>query len=345
MAVTSVSAREALVDSARMFMRGKVLCAAVRLGVADDLADGEKTVSELAAANGSDADSLHRFLRALASIGIVEEAAPARFALTLLGEPLRKNAPGSVWASVVFWADLLADSWTYLPDCVRAGGISGAAAAIERAGTKSRWATEPDAQAIFHEMFAEPHADEMAPLVSAYDFSGCRVVADLGGAAGALLAAILTAHPRVRGILFDRQEAVDRASAKLEAAGLADRCEFVSGDLLVDIPAGASALVLKSVLHGYDDDRAGLILRNCRAAIMPRGRLLVIEAVLPAKVDPSDSRVEKMLMSDLNMLAVTGGRERSERDWAALLASAGFDLQRIIPVPDSVPSIIEAVPV
>ncbi len=101
------SSRRALVEMAQGFFRGKVLCAAVRLGIADALADGPMTVDELAAATETNPSALRRFMRALASIGVVEEAAPARFALTTFGDPLRRDAPDSVWASMVFWADLL----------------------------------------------------------------------------------------------------------------------------------------------------------------------------------------------------------------------------------------------
>jgi hypothetical protein len=124
---------------AQGYFRGKALCAAVRLKVADALGDEERTLDELAAVTETNADSLYRLLRALASIGVVEEVAPSRFALTALGRPLRRDAPDSVWASIVFWADLLADSWTYMADCVRAGGKSGAAAVMEWEGATSRW--------------------------------------------------------------------------------------------------------------------------------------------------------------------------------------------------------------
>lgn len=341
---TDASAQAWLVDMARGYFRGKALCAAVRLGVADALGDGEKTLDDLAVATASDPDSLGRLLRALASLGVVREVAPARFALTALGEPLRRDVPGTVWASVVFWADLLADSWTYLAECVRSGGMSGAAAARERDGARSRWSREPEAEAIFHAVFAEPSPDLMVPIVAAYDFSTCRVVADLGGAGGALLTAILTAHPQARGLLVEREGAIAGAARRLEAAGLSGRCETRVGDLLEDVPRGADAYVLKCVLHGYNDDNARRILRNCRAAIPAGGRLLVIEAVLPAKVDRADPALERILMGDLNMLAVTGGRERSEPEWASLLSSSGFELRRIIALPGMTSWIVEAAP-
>src|SRR6476646_912170 len=123
------SSRLALSEMARGFFRGKVLCAAVRLGIADVLAAGPMAADELAAATKTNPSALRRFMRALGSIGVVEEIATARFGLTKFGDPLRRNAPDSVWASMVFWADLLADAWTYLPECIRTGDRSGVEAA------------------------------------------------------------------------------------------------------------------------------------------------------------------------------------------------------------------------
>lgn len=342
--MTDAPCRQDLIDMAQGYFRGKALCAAVRLKIADALGDDEKGLDELAAATGSSRDGLHRLLRALACIGVLKEPAPARFALTPLGQPLRRDAPDSVWASMVFWSDLIADSWTYLDECVRAGGPAGAAAAMERQGVTSRWSREPDAQAIFHAVFAEPTADDMAGVAAAYDLSKCRLVADLGGAGGGLLSAILTVNPQARGMLVDRQEAIDRAAPRLEAAGLAARCDLVAGDLLEAVPGGADAYILRHVLHGYDDGDARRILTNCRAAMAPEGRLLVIEVVLPHRVDRPDAQLERLLVSDLNMLAVTGGRERSESEWESLLASAGFELRRVVTPPAEDCGIIEAVP-
>jgi hypothetical protein len=337
------SSRLALVDMAMGFVRGKVLCAAVRLGVADALAHGPMTVDEIAAATRTSADALRRFLRALASMGVVEEVAPARFALTTFGDPLRRDAPDSVWASMVFWADLLADEWTWLPDCVRAGDRSGAEAARQRDGSKSRWSREPDAQALFHTVFAEPGPDDFASLCSAWDFAQCRVIADLGGGGGGLLAAVLAANPGARGVLVDRPGAIDGASKRLAAAGLAARCTVMAGDLLESVPSGADVYLMRCVLHGYDNDSALRILRSVRGAMDPESRLLLIEVVLPDRVTGPDRELEKLLMSDLNMLAVTGGRERSEGEWSALLGSVGFELRRVVAVAGQASSIVEAV--
>ncbi len=345
MAATDVPPGQALIDMARGYIRGKVLCAAVRLEIADALGDSEQHLDELAVETGSDRDALYRLLRAMAGIGVLTEVTPFRFALTPLGQPLRRDAPGSVWASIIFWADLLADSWTYLAECVRAGGNQSALAVMERDGVASRWSREPDAQAIFHAAFAEPTATDMAAVAGAYDFSGCRVVADLGGAGGGLLSAILCAHPEARGLLVDRKEALTGAAQRFETDGLADRCDVVAGDLLESVPEGADVYIMKSVLHGYDAAAARRILANCLTSMTSESRLLLFEVVLPVQIAAADTRLERLLLADLNMLAVTGGRERSATDWETLLSGVGFERRRTITCAGQDFSIIEAVPI
>lgn len=338
----SAQYHKSLLDMVHGFMRGKLLCTAVRLGIADALGEGKTTLLELATATSAKPDPLRRVLRALASIGVIEEIEPDRFSLTPLGRPLQRKTPQSVWASMVFWPDLIAEFWTYLPECLRAEDTTFAAPAMEKLGVKSRWSMETDAEALFHTVFAEPTANDMAPFVSAYDFSTCRVVADLGGADGALLSAILTANPQANGILVDRKQAIERAQSRLEAAGFAGRCQLIAGDLLEEIPQGADLYILKSVLHGYDDEPARRILQECRSVMTEETRFLLIEAVLPDTIRALDPQVEQMMMSDINMLAVTGGRERSKADWTALLSSADLKLQSIAPVTGSTSSIIQA---
>ncbi len=342
--VVDTANTDSLGDMARGYFRGKLLVAAVRLGIADALGDSEKNLEEIALATKANPDALYRLMRALASMGVVAEVAPARFRLTPFGQPLRKDVANSVWASVIFWADLLADSWTYLADCVQAGSRDGAAMARERDGTKSRWSVEPDAKAIFHQAFGESTAQSMIPFVTAYDFSTYRVVADLGGGGGGLLAAILTANPQAQGILVDRNEAVTAAATRFKSLGLTNRCQFQAADLFESVPPGPDVFILQSVLHGYDDNNAGRILQNCRAVAEPGSKLLIIEVVLPTTVASTDQALEKLLMADINMLAVTGGRERSEAEWTSLLSSARYQVTRIVAVPGATASIIEAVP-
>jgi O-methyltransferase domain/Dimerisation domain len=331
-----------LVDMAMGYSRSRVLCAAARLGVADALQDRARPVDEIAATCGADPGALYRLMRALASIGVVAESVPGTFVLTAFGQPLRKDAPNSVWPAVVFWADLLADNWSHLTECIRTGAT--AAQIMEHAGLTSRWAQDPDAGAVFRAVMGTAPAEVHMPIVTSWDFASRRVVADLGGGGGNLLAAILKTFPDLEGMLVDRPASVESAAPRVNAEGLASRCRLIVADLLDEVPPGADVYMLKHVLHGYDDDRAVRILANCRSAMAPESRLLVIEFLLPNVVSRADPNLERRLMSDLNMLAVTGGKERSEIEWQRLLDRSGFTLRRVIPVAGDLVSVIEAAP-
>jgi hypothetical protein len=302
---------QALTQMAMGYFRSRVLSAAARLGVADALGSGERTVEQLATVCEAQPEPLYRLLRALASFGVVAETRPASFVLTASGNPMRKDAIDSEWAPVVFWGDLLADRWAYLTECIRTGRN---AALLISEGVPARSSRDPNGMAIFRAVMGTAPAEDYMPTARAWDFSKYHMVADLGGGGGALIAAILKAHPSVSGMLVDRQEAIDGA------------------DLRNEVPAGADVYTMQHVLHGYDDETAIEILGRCRAVLAPEGRLLVIEFVLPDVVDHADAELEHRLMSDLNMLAVTGGKERSAVEWKGLLNGAGFQCLRMIPV-------------
>lgn len=330
----------ALTEMAMGYARSRMLAAAARLGVADALGDETRSVDELASSCGAQPASLYRLLRALASFGVVAETAPRQFVLMPLGAPLRKDAPHSEWAAVVFWADLLADSWSYLTECVRSG--ENAAAIMQRQGVASLWSKDPDANAIFGAVMGTAPVEDYMPIARAWDFSRYHAIADLGGGGGALLAAILTAYPNLRGMLVDHPEFIDAAAARFEKEGLAARSQVLAADLRQAVPPGADVYLLKHVLHGCDDATAVEILTHCRTALPADGRLLVIEFVLPDIVDQANLDLERRLMSDLNMLAVTHGKERSAVEWKALLASAALEFRSITSVPGALVSIIEA---
>jgi SAM-dependent methyltransferase len=328
--IGNVTGNTKLVEMAMAYSRSRMVCAAARLGIADALAGGERGVDDLAKICGAEPDSLYRLLRALAVVGITAETAPRRFVLTPSGEPLRKDAPSSVWPAVVFWADLLADSWAYLTDCVRTG--KSAMKLMESKGIVSRWYTDPDANAIFRAVMGTAPAEDYLPIARAWNFSGRRVVADLGGGGGSLISAILKNDAHLTGMLVDRQPSIEAAAPRIQADGLAERCKLIAADLLESVPAGADVYAMKHVLHGYNDDVAVKLLKNCRAVIPPDGALLVLEFVLPDVISHPDPALEGRLMSDLNMMAVTGGKERSPGEWKPLLAAGGFEMRRIIPV-------------
>lgn len=329
--IGNVISNHGLVEMAMAYSRSRILCAAARLGIADALADEVRDVAYLAKQCQADPTALYRLLRALAGIGVTEETTPEHFRLTAFGKPLRKDVPESVWPSVVFWSDLLADSWSLLTDCVRTGLP---ASQVRDPKIQSRWSQDPEAGAIFRAVMGTAPVEDYAPIAKAWDFSSAKVVADLGGGGGSLILAVLALHPHVRGMLVDLEPSVDAAKARFAKEDPTSQCELIVADLMQSVPAGADVYMIKHVLHGRQDADAITILKNCRAVIPPDGRLLIIEFILPALVSRADPQLEGHLMSDLNMLAVTGGRERSEREWKKLLEAAGFTLIGVYPVGD-----------
>jgi hypothetical protein len=327
--IGNVTPNAGLVEMAMSYSRSRVLCAAARLGIADALSDEVRSVGFLAEKCQADVNALYRLLRALASIGVTEETTPEHFRLTPFGKPLRRDIPQSVWPAVIFWADLLADSWSLLTDCVRTGKP---ASQVRDPKIPSRWSQDAEANSIFRAVMGTAPTEDYAPIAQAWDFSRAKVVADLGGGGGSLILAVLGLNPHLRGMLVDLESSVDAAKSRFAKEDPSSRCELFAADLMQSVPAGADVYILKHVLHGRQDGGAVTILKNCRAVIPQNGSLLIVEFILPPLVSHTDPELESHLMSDLNMLAVTGGKERSEREWSTLLEAAGFILTGVHPV-------------
>jgi SAM-dependent methyltransferase len=314
----------------------KAIYAAARLGVADSLSDGPKTVERLAAEAGADAPTLRRLLRALASVGVFRETEDGYFGLTPMAEFLRRDAPGSQRNFVLHVGESPSWlAWDGLTESVRTG--ESAFQRVHGAEVFPYYAAHPESSGPFNGAMAELSNVVSAAVVGAYDFSRFSVIADVGGGRGALLAAILKAAPAARGMVCDQPEVVAAARATMEAAGVAARCGYAGVDFFESVPAGADAHVLKWIIHDWDDERALKILRNCRRALADGGRLLLVEAVVPEGNEPSFSK-----WMDLQMLVMTGGRERTAAEYRALLAAAGFEMTGVIPTSSPV-SIVEAI--
>jgi SAM-dependent methyltransferase len=317
----------------------RALHVVVKLGIPDLLADGPRHSGDLAQATATHAPALNRVLRLVASVGVLEEQENGRFVLTPLGEHLRTGVPGSMRASVLLFAGpRIQDAWKDLEYCVHTGEP-----AYRRRGVTDPFddfLRDPEETANFDAAMAEFTRLAAIAVAAAYDFAPFRTVTDVGGGNGALLIGILQAHPTLRGTVFDRPEAAARATRQITAAGLADRCQAISGDFFTEVPAGGDAYLLKHVIHDWDDDRAVRILQNCHRAMRAEGKLLLIEGVYPPRIEPS---LESWgaAANDVNMLVCTGGRQRSEAEFRALFATAGFHLTQIIPTPARV-SVIEA---
>src|SRR5690242_48600 len=250
------------------------------LGVADHLADGPRPSDELARIVGADPDALRRVLRLLASLGVFAEAATGSFALTPLGETLRSDAPGSVRNFAItetapgHWLP-----WGRLAESVRTGRPM----AREALGMElfDWYAQNPEEADVFTAAMGNLSALAADELVRVYDVSSVRTVADIGGAHGVLLAAVLRANPAARGILFDLPHVIATAGSTIAAEGLSQRCELVSGDFFEAVPAGADLHLLKQIVHDWNDERATLLLRNCHRALAPGGKVLLVEMVVP----------------------------------------------------------------
>lgn len=302
----------------------QLLCAAGTLGIADLLADGSAAVEELADATGVHADALYRALRALASLGVFTEVTPRRFALTPLAGLLRTDHPHSMRALVIFQGEQAYGAWGDLLHSLRTG-----VPAFDHVYQMSHFAylaNHADASAVFDRAMSEGTNQSVSAVLHAYSFPSTGVVVDVGGGSGTLVAAVLRAYPGLRGVLFDRPDVVVGAAPTLEEAGVIQRCVRVGGDFFVSpLPAG-DIYTLRQVIHDWDDERSIAILSHCSQAMRPDGRVLVIEALIPPGNAPSPVK-----LLDLQMLVMTGGRQRTAEEYRQLYAASGLRLTRVIP--------------
>ncbi|HEY7473312.1 MAG TPA: methyltransferase [Gemmatimonadota bacterium] len=313
---------------------------AARLRIADHLAGAPRTAAELAAATGAHPPSLHRFLRALATIELVRENEDGTFALTSMGALLEDDAPDSLRWWVLHWGGASWAVWGHLHHSV----MTGESARSLVTGTRGfeHLARDPEAAEIFHRAMTELTRLVARDFVHAVDWSTTKRIVDVGGGYGELLASALLASPGAVGVLFDTEHAIDRGRAHLRAAGLEHRVEFVAGDFFDWVPRGADTYLLKSVIHDWDDERGAEILASCRRAIPPEGRLLLIERLVPERLGTSPDD-QGLACSDLHMLVQLAARERTESELRALLAGADFRTARVSPLRSTL-ALIEARP-
>jgi len=317
----------ALLEMINSSWMSQAIYVAARLGVADALAGGPRTGEELAGSIGAHAESLHRLLRALSTIGVCTEHDGGAFALTALGSHLRADAPASVRSFALHWGGSMWPIWASLLHSVKTG--KNPRTLVTRKGTFESLAQNSEAMRVFNDAMIEISRLMAAGVVRAYDFAGFAHVVDVGGGHGELLGAILAANPALRGTLFDLPHVLEGARTHLEAVGVAGRCEFAPGSFFDSVPSGADAYLLKSVLHDWNDERAAVILTNCRRAMAGSEKLLVVERMLPVRMETS-SEHRFMAASDLGMMVALAGRERTEADFRALFASTGFRMTRIV---------------
>ncbi len=319
----------------------QVITTAAQLGLADHLSDTPQNVAELASLVHANAQALHRFLRALASIGMVTEVEDSSFALTPLGACLQVGAPSDMRSWALFegaehfqraWSDLLYSVQTGEPASTHVLGMD----------VSSYMKQHPEVERSFSQAMSASATLAAEAVVNAYDFSQAHQIVDVGGGHGILLTAILQRHSAVHGVLFDMAAVVERASQRFQAAGLNTRVDVIGGDFFEGVPAGGDVYVLSRVLMGYEDDGCVQILRNCHKVMAEHGRVLIIQQVMPAQGSgASRDLLFEGAMSDLNMLVMTGGYERTEAQYRVLLEAAGFKLTRLVPT-RSLMSVLES---
>jgi SAM-dependent methyltransferase len=312
------------------FAVSQALRVMIELGIPDLLAVGDRSVDELAAATQSDADALYRVMRLLAPEGIFREVSPRRFELTEVGAVLRSDQPGP--------RDFIRmiNSEAYLAFEQLLHSVRTGKPAFDKVFGSPRfeWLSKhPEQAALFQRAMVALGQGGNEAVAEAYDFSPFTRIVDVGGGHGQLLSAILARNAHLSGVLFDLPSGV--AAASQGAGGDLPRTEFISGDFFESVPAG-DVYVIKKVVHDWDDERAVVILRNCRKAMPPNGKVLVAETlVLPGD---APSQIKNI---DVVMLAVTGGLERTQPQYAHLFDAAGLHLERVIQTRGPI-SILEA---
>jgi len=309
---------------------------AAKLGIADLLSDGPAQYEGLAVASRADPPSLYRVLRALASVGVFREAETGWFELTPTATLLRSDNPDSMRALALTYGEEQYRTWSDMLKSIQTGGT-----AFDRVFGMSYWAylaEHPESNEIFNQAMTSWSSQLDRAVLAAYDFGQFKTLVDVGGGYGRLLATILRAHAGLQGVLFDQPHVVEGAVNVLQDAGVSDRCAAVGGDFFVEVPPG-DAYVMSQIVHDWDDRRSLTILQTCRRAIARGGKLLVVELVIAPGNDPDFGK-----FLDLHMLAMAGGRERTEAEYRTLLAAAGFQLTQVVPTQAGA-SVIEAEPV
>ena len=311
----------------------KPIYVAAELGIADMLANGSKSIEELAQASQSHAPSLYRMMRALASVGIFFETESKRFELTPMAEYLKTGAMRSI--ALMFNSDWSDKAWGHFLDGVKTGKTP-----FQKANgiPLLNWLEEnPQAAAVFNEANAIKAASSHSAIVDAYDFSGIDTLTDVGGGLGTLMMEILSANPSMNGIVADTFSVIKETNKIIKARGIEGRCQTIGCDFFESIPPGSDAYLMSNILHDWSDEQCRVILTNCKHAMKKESKLIVVEMIVPLGNEPS---VAKLL--DLEMFVMTGGRERTKAEFEDLFKSSEFKISRILPTKENV-CIIEGI--
>jgi SAM-dependent methyltransferase len=312
------------------YQLSQIVACMARLDIATHVADGKSSTAELAQLTGAKPESLSRFLRAATGLGLLVQVGHDRFELTPLGALLQGGNHGRSMRefAIGLSGTALTRTYEHLTEAV----ISGQPVVQTALGSSlyAYLAAHPEEAGHFARAMGEMSDGSARQIVAQYDVSSCTRIVDVGGSYGVVLRRLLEAAPRATGVLFDRPDVVARARQAFDGTDLAARIELVGGDFLHEVPSGGDLYVLREVLHNWDDEQARRVLENCHRAALPGSRLLLGEVVLP---DEADATTALAFQLDLIALVAFGGRERTRDEWTQLLASAGYQLGHVRPVP------------
>jgi hypothetical protein len=306
------------------FLASAALRAALECKVADHLAGGPKPVSELARLAHANEDALYRTVRALASAGIFTEVAPRVFANTPASDVLRQDHPANMHNMFLWISDRFHfEVYAHFPHSVKTGQP-----AVEKShGVKcfDYFPTDKETNDEFNHAMTSLSAMVIPQVLETYDFSGLGTLCDVAGGHGFVLTSILEKHKDLKGILFDLDHVLEGGKQRIDKMGLASRCTTASGDFFESVPA-ADSYVMKHIIHDWDDEKSLTILRNIHKAMRGNGKVILLEAIVPPMNEPHFAK-----WLDLEMLALPGGKERTEAEYRDLLGRAGFKLTRVVP--------------
>jgi len=323
-----------LIQMATGFFLSGLIYTAANLGIADHLVNGPKSAEELSGPTGCNVRSLYRFLRTLTNFGILTLGADARFALTLLGEALKSDAPGLAHSTNFTMAGPLGwKAWEEFQYSVETGKP-----AVDKVFGMSFFdflAQHADQAARFSETMVSVHGPEASAVAEAYDFSAMGVIVDVGGDTGNMLSHILASYPQPKGVLFDQPHVVTEAPTLLRARGVESRVTIERGSFFERVPAGGDVYILSHVIHDWSEERCLQILGNCRQAMKPASKLLLVELVL------GEGNAPGFGSADMTMMALTGGSERTAQEYGTLLAGSGLRMTRVVPTASNA-TIVEA---
>jgi len=314
------------------------ICAVAKLGVADHLESGPKTTKELASLMNVQEDPLYRVMRAVAGVGVFHEGENRTFSQTDRSDVLRTNAV----PTLRYAASMCIDDWQLRSMQAICSTIENGRAAQENVfgmGLFPYLQSHPDQAFRFNRGMTDLSSGDTPALLAVYDFSAFEHIVDIAGGAGGMLAGILEKFPHLRGTLFDQPSVIEQAKKDGILNAYATRCDLVGGSFFEAVPSNADAYIMKHIIHDWDDEHATKILSNCRRAMKPSGKLLVVDRVIGPPNAPDPKK-----FFDIAMMLIPGGRERTEPEWNALFTASGFRLTRIVPTPGP-HSVVEGTPI